>query len=195
MVWIPGWMQAGGLALCDLCRTYLGEDLVDRARRGDADATAQVCEVLLGEAICEVLLSHLAEARSTRVRGSQCIPESAIARAAVELLKWRGTHNLPPERALIDLIAKLMHVDGSDASAPKNRNARYDAAHLFSENPTISISRVAKLTGMDKSSVSKMIKSDGFKKEVEELKGLGPAKVAAHLNTLFDVERKARKKI
>jgi hypothetical protein len=150
------------------------------SRKGTLNDTDDLLEINLSqpipetadEALAMCLRERLSELRlsgpnSAPVRRRKMLSRGDIARIATDMLKYCRVCKRPPGLHLEDLFFELFEVDRPKITDPVNFLARSQAAWILSQAPNTGPRAIAKMIGVDASSVLRWKKSDAFRKQIE----------------------------
>ena len=165
------WAQFDGDPAALIEDVGVSREALIAAHNGEAEAVNQVSTQLIEH--IEGLQKGPVEKRGARNR--RTVPVSVISRFAAQLLNQCAVRGAPPEKGLAKLIRVLLDVHNPHENYSKNRMGRIVGVFLIAENPDLPVREIARLCGVNQSSVSKWKKDPGFKKDVgsiQEFPGL-----------------------
>jgi hypothetical protein len=113
-------------------------------------------------------LKMLRGAGSSPARQRQMLPRSVIATIAVDMLESCNLFDRTSGTQLTNLLRELLEVDRPKLRASRQFVARYDATWVIAQVENISTRELAKMIGVNATSVSRWRKDPKFQKEVEE---------------------------
>jgi hypothetical protein len=125
-----------------------------------------------GDALAGCLRSQLAllDAETAPVRSKKMLAPSVIAGVAIDILETCVLFDQPPGQELVDLFRALLKVDKRPLKSSREFSARYRAAWMLAQKPNVSTRQLARILGVEPSSVSRWRKDASFGKMVESKK-------------------------
>jgi len=174
----------------DLRRHDVPDNLVDDFLRVTiALVTPEKAELqIILDRLSKYFLTALANVISAEgrglVRGANMLPKSTIARASLEILNTY-TDYFSGQPSLLLLVAGLLDVKKRSARGARQANARYVATLAIIFEPSISNVQIAKISGVNTSTIGRWQKDEAF------LADLAHHKALAEDKRWLDVLRKA----
>src|SRR5262249_12739385 len=94
-------------------------------------------------------------------------PRSVIAEIALDLLDSCASSIYPPGFHLIELFRELLNLEGEKLGLTRHVDAQEKAAHIVAQTSTVATRELARLVGVNPSTVLRWRRSAEFKKKVE----------------------------
>ena len=117
-------------------------------------------------------LRILRSAGSAPVRVGKMLSRTEIAAVAVDILKGCRVLGRPPGIHLHNLFEELLEVDRPKATAGRQFRARYEATWIMAKKPRIGTRALARLVGVNPSSVLAWRRNPEFQRKVSQIRQL-----------------------
>jgi hypothetical protein len=123
-----------------------------------------------GDALAAYLESQLTQAKgeSAPARNRKTLAPSVVASIALDILEFYALQDQPPGEALVALLRALLKVDRRRLKSNREFDARYKAAWIVAQKPSIGTRELADMVDVEPSSVSRWRKDPSFEKLVAE---------------------------
>jgi hypothetical protein len=115
-------------------------------------------------------LNMLRRAKSAPVRVGKMLSRSDIATIAIDLLRACRIFHRPPGVHLQSLIGELLEADRPKATSSRQFHARYQATWVLAENPKLGLRVLARLVGVNPSTISMWRRDSEFQRAVDEIR-------------------------
>jgi hypothetical protein len=127
-----------------------------------------------GDALAAFLEVQLTQAKgeSAPARNRKTLAPSVVASIALDILEFYALQDQPPGEALIALLRVLLKVDRRRLKSNREFEARYRAAWIEAQKPSIGTRELAEMVDVEPSSITRWRKDPSFKKLVAEKNNL-----------------------
>jgi hypothetical protein len=112
----------------------------------------------------------LAERKAAPVRSKKMLAKSVIAGVAMYILDTCVLFDQAPGPELLALLRALLKIDKKPLKSSREFSARYNAAWILAQRPSVATRKLAELLEVEPSTVSRWRRDASFKERVESTK-------------------------
>jgi hypothetical protein len=125
-----------------------------------------------GDALAACLHHHLAlaERKAAPVRSKKMLAKSVMAGVAMDIVETSALFDQAPGPELRALLRALLKVDKRPLKSSREFSARYNAAQILAQRPSVGTRDLARILEVDASSISRWRRDPSFQRLVESNK-------------------------